>query len=151
MDIDGSGDEQFDDAELDKELEKELEEDNDAKNPELLDETVFNKFAGGELDLPEDDMDLESEESDGAAADDDSELEAYYEELGIDMKEVEGTEKVEKMLYKKQKKQDVRKEKVETAKRERNQVIDAMMAKATAEPTYTTLTRIIQIVKAIFN
>ena len=43
------------------------------------------------------------------------------------------------------------KERVATAKRERNQVLDAMMAKATADPSYKTLTRIIQVVKAVFS
>ena len=67
------------------------------------------------------------------------------------MADVEKPEKVEKMLYKKQKKAEVRKEKVETAKRERNEVLDAMIANATDNPSYKTLTRIIQVVKAVFN
>jgi hypothetical protein len=40
-------------GETDSELERELEADNDAKDPEKLDETVFNKFTGGELDIPD--------------------------------------------------------------------------------------------------
>ena len=90
------------DAELDAELMKEMEQDNEAKNPELLDETVFNKFATGELDLPED-ADEADEVSEDEAGDDDSELEAYYEELGIDAGEIKGVDsaKAEKMLYKK--------------------------------------------------
>jgi len=92
----------MEDAELDAELEKEMEEDNEAKNPELLDESVFNKFATGELDLPEDadepDMDTDGED----AGEDDSELEAYYEELGIEAGDIQVDEKkAEKMLYKK--------------------------------------------------
>lgn len=47
--------EQDDLSATDSELEREIEADNDAKDPEKLDETVFNKFTGGELDLPEDD------------------------------------------------------------------------------------------------
>jgi len=53
---------------------------------------VFNKFATGELDLPEDEADqmddLSEDEADNAAAAEDSELEAYYEELGIDVNEM---------------------------------------------------------------
>ena len=83
-------DEEMDDAELEKELAKDLEEDKEFKNPDLLDETVFNKFATGELDLPEDEADqgLSDDEADEAAAAEDSELEAYYEELGIDVTEM---------------------------------------------------------------
>lgn len=42
------------------------------------------------------------------------------------------------------------KSRVETARRERNDILSAMMEKARTEPSYKTLTRIIQIVKAIF-
>ena len=149
MDVDENED-GFEDAEIDKELERELEEDEEAKNPQLLDETVFNKFATGELDLPEDDQDDESEESE-EQAEDDSELEAYYEELGIDVNEVEKPEKAEKLLYKRQKKQDAKKEKIESATRERNDVLEAMMTNAQNNPSYQTLTRIIHVVKAVFN
>jgi len=88
--------------EVDEELEKEIVADQEVRN-ELLDESVFNKFATGELDLPDDD-DVESE-ADGQpdAGEDDSELEAYYEELGIDATEMHEKrgKSVEKMLYKK--------------------------------------------------
>ena len=81
-----------DEASVDAELEMELEEDLEAKNPELLDETVFNKFATGELDLPEseaDELDDESDDgADDAAAAEDLGLEALYEELGIDVAEM---------------------------------------------------------------
>lgn len=97
----------MDDASLDAEIEKELEEDLEAKNPELLDETVFNKFATGELDLPEEEDDADELASDGddadaAAAGEDSELEAYYEELGIDVAEMheKRTKKSEEAQYK---------------------------------------------------
>ena len=49
---------------VDADLEKELQEDLEAKNPELLDETVFNKFATGELDLPESDADADQDNDD---------------------------------------------------------------------------------------
>ena len=95
------------------------------KGEDNLDETVFDKFATGELDLP--DLDDEESSDDGAAdvGADDSELEAYYEELGIDPAEMIDQSKpgAEEKLYKKQKKADVRKERAETAKRERNDIL----------------------------
>ena len=119
---------------VDADLEKELQEDLEAKNPELLDETVFNKFATGELDLPEsdaDDGDDQDNDQDFISDDagEDSELEAYYEELGIDVTEMheKRQKKQGEAVYKKQKKTEKRKEKVEAAKRERNQILDAMM------------------------
>ena len=45
----------------------------------------------------------------------------------------------------------MRKTKTDTAKRERNDVLSAMMEKARKEPNYKTLTRIIQVVKAVFT
>ena len=110
---------------------------------------MFNKFATGELDLPEDEEgDIEDDASDdGLDNDNDSELEAYYEELGIDPEEVSGKKlskkQKEEKLYKKQKKEDLRKERVETAKRERNEIITGMIEKAKSEPSYKTLSRII--------
>ena len=64
---------------------------------------MFNKFATGELDLPEEaDADLDESEDD-IVVDEDSELEAYYEELGIDPSEMHPKrgKKNEEQLYKK--------------------------------------------------
>ena len=131
---------------IDEELQNELQEDHEANNPELLDETVFNKFATGELDLPEEaDADLDESEDD-IVHDEDSELEAYYEELGIDPSEMHpkrGKKTDQEQLYKKQKKQDIIKERASAVKQERNDILDAMMEKARTEPSYKTLTRII--------
>lgn len=140
-------------SDQDAELEAQLAEEEEIRNPELLDETIFNKFATGELDLPDDGEDDEEVDSgeDEPQGEEDSELEAYYEELGIDAGEMIGEKGAEKKLYKKQKKEDVRKEKAQAAKRERNEILDAMMEKARKEPNYKTLTRIIQVVKAIFS
>lgn len=149
---------EFSDAEMgsddeeDKELEQELKDQEEATNPEALDETIFDRFATGELDLPE--VEEEDDFSDpDDVVDDDSELEAYYEELGIDADEMHDKRKksVEDKLYKKQKKTEVKKTKTETAKRERNDVLSGMMDKARKEPNYKTLTRIIQVVKAVFT
>ena len=140
-------------SEEDKELEQELAEAEEANNPDALDETIFNKFATGELDIPEDADDVDAiEDSEPDEVDEDSELEAYYEELGIDPSEMHEKRKKsgEERLYRKQKKADKKKSRLETAKRERNDIISAMMEKARKEPSYKTLTRIIQIVKAVF-
>ena len=71
----------------DSDLEKELAEDQAAKDPDKLDETVFQQYTTtGELDLPEEDEDddLSEEERDMDGMDgNDSELEDYYNELGI--------------------------------------------------------------------
>ena len=76
-------------SEEDKELEQELAEAEEANNPDALDETIFNKFATGELDIPEDADDVDAiEDSEPDEVDEDSELEAYYEELGIDPSEM---------------------------------------------------------------
>ena len=136
-----------DDVSVDAELEKELEEDLEAKNPELLDETVFNKFATGELDLPESeagDLDESDDEADEAAAEDLG-LEELYEELGIDPAEMheKRAKKSQDATKKKQQKVDDKKEKFEAAKRERNQIVDAMMQKAKDEPNIKNLMRII--------
>ena len=79
------------------------------------------------------------------SSDDDSELEAYYEELGIDPSEMhpKRAKKTEDQLYKKQKKQDIIRERASAVKKERNDILDAMMEKARTEPSYKTLTRII--------
>lgn len=91
------------DKELDQQLEHEIEEAKEANNPDTLDETIFNKFAGGELDLPEGDDVAESEDSEPEMLDEDSELEAYYEELGIDANEMHDKRKKkgEEKLYRK--------------------------------------------------
>ena len=61
------------------------------EDEENLDETVFNNFTTGELDLPEadeDQVDSESEDLEDGLDENDSELEAYYDELGLDPNEM---------------------------------------------------------------
>ena len=140
-------------SEGDRELEQELAEEEEANNPEALDESIFNKFATGELDLPEfDNADDEEEEDSEPEMEEDSELEAFYEQMGIDPSEMHDKRKKsgEEKQQKKQKKATAKTDKIETARRERNDILDAMMNKARTEPNYKTLTRIIQIVKAVF-
>ena len=93
----------------DSELERELAEDQAAKDPEKLDESVFNQYATGELDLPEeaDDDDTSQEDRDLEGDDEkDSELEDYYQELGIEPTEMPKEKKIdeEAAQYKKKKK-----------------------------------------------
>ena len=109
---------------------------------------MFNKFATGELDLPESeagDLDESDDEADEAAAAEDFGLEALYEELGIDVAEMheKRAKKSQDATLKKQQKVDTKKEKAEAAKRERNHIVDAMMQKAKDEPSIKNLMRII--------
>ena len=53
-------------------------------------------------------------------------------------------------LYRKKKKEKVKTDRVEGARRQRNDILDAMMQKARTEPSYKTLSRIIQVLKAVF-
>ena len=97
------------DISSDSELERDLAEERDAKDPEKLDETVFNKQAAtGELDLPEDneEEDLSEEERDlDGGSGEDSELDEYYRELGIEPAEMKQG-KSDEALYKKKKKKE---------------------------------------------
>ena len=93
----------------DSELEREIADDNDAKDPEKLDETVFNQYtATGELDLPEDneEEDLSEEERDlEGDSGEDSELDEYYRELGIEPDEMKKGKESEAQYKKKKKKE----------------------------------------------
>lgn len=123
------------------------------EDEENLDETVFNNFATGELDLPEADEDQVDSESEDLADDgldeDDSELEAYYDELGLDPNEMLSEKAKQKKLYKKQKKEKVIK-KVQTEQRKKSDVLQALIDKAKNSPSIQSLTRIIQVVKSVF-
>lgn len=73
------GEEEIKEAASDHEMADEAE-------PENLDDAEFEKFQEGELDLPEDSEEAEASESD--EVEDDSELDEYYRELGIDPDEM---------------------------------------------------------------
>ena len=97
----------------DSDLEKELAEDQAATDPDKLDESVFQQYTTGELDLPEeedeDDSSQEERDMEGDEAND-SELEEYYQELGIEPIEMKKEKKVdEEALYKKKKKKEAKK------------------------------------------
>ena len=87
----------------DSDLEKELAEDQAARDPDKLDESVFQKYTTGELDLPDEDEDLSEEERDmDGESEHDSELEEYYNELGIEPSEMKKKKVLdEEELYKK--------------------------------------------------
>lgn len=115
---------------------------------ENIDDAEFDKYQEGELDLPED-SDLGDSESD-EEIEEDSDLDDYYRELGINPEEM----KTKDELYKTEKKAKKREEKVtkaETKKREKSAVLDQMMEKARTSPNVKTLSRIIQVVKQVFG
>ena len=81
-------DEDIDGSDFDQEM-AQIQEDLDAdKN---LDETIFDKFQTGELDLPSDPEEASDDDDEDIQADDDDsadDLDEYYRELGIDPEEM---------------------------------------------------------------
>lgn len=140
---------EIDGSDYDEEMEK-VQEDLDAdKN---LDESIFNQYETGELDLP---SDAESDGSDVEMSDqeDADDLDEYYRELGIDPEEMKPQNQ-----SKQAKKTDavyVTKEKKETAEqakqRQRSELLERMMQRAREQPNYKILNRIIQVVKSVFT
>lgn len=130
-------------AESDEELEKELAEAQEPVDDEdiEMDEAEFLEHAD-ELDLPdesegEDSADLKGEETD-------SDLEEYYREIGI------ATEPKEGEAYKKRAKKTVEGGKIEKKEDQRKKVLDDLIEKTRAQPNYTSITRVIKIVKKVF-
>lgn len=135
-------------AEEDPELEKDLLGEDAAIEGEgdIQMEEADDEFAdqGGDLDLP-DDEEVEDNEDDLKGDDTDSDLEDYYRELGI-----ETEEKGEQ--YKKKKKGSASKKTVDQApavsrEEARQKVLNDLITKTREQPTYTSLTRVIKIVK----
>ena len=95
---------------------------------------MFNQYtATGELDLPEenDEEDPSEEERDlEGGSGDDSELDEYYRELGIEPSEMKQSKK-EDAVYKKKKK-EVKKPKPQSKKSE---VLEKMITKARDSPS----------------
>ena len=125
-------DEKQDEGESDEQTDK--EESDEGENAEFL--------AGGEdLDLPS-----EISESDGdlkGPDDTDSELENYYEEIGI--ADEEDFSKPKEPVY--QTKQKAPKAKAEPEKSKKSMMIDQLINAAKTEPTYKNVSRIIKLVK----
>ena len=142
------------DEEFEKEIDRVQQEKEDVDN---LDESEFQKFEAGELDLPEyeddEDMSSEGDVQDLNAEADDSELDDYYRELGIDpeemideKKQTRMHKKEEKLQAKYEKRQKIKSQR-EDAAREREEVLNAMMNKAREQPNFKTLNRIIAVVR----
>ena len=135
-------------AEEDPELEKALLGE-DAAIEEDIQMEENEEFAdeGGDLDLPDDEEEVEDNEDDLKGEETDSDLEDYYRELGIETEE-KGQE------YKKKKKASASKKVVEvtTVSKEevRQKVLNDLITKTREQPTYTSLTRVIKIVKQVF-
>jgi hypothetical protein len=96
---------------------------------------------GHDLDLPEESSDEEEESGDES----DKELQEYYEELGI----AEEMAKSKKSLYKQTKKQKAKKS-GDKPVRDREVIIDAIIANCKNQPTFKNVSRIIKMTKAIF-
>lgn len=154
---DKSDEENFDDidgSDYDDEM-AQVQEDLDAdKN---LDETIFDQFQSGELDLPsegesEDHSADDIEMSDGEDADD---LDDYYRELGIDPDEMKPQVQQKQKSKPKGDAVYVTKEKKETSEqvkqRQRSELLERMMQRARDQPNYKILNRIIQVVKSVFT
>jgi hypothetical protein len=135
--------------EEDEDLEKELA---DAQEPEVDDEegdmemndAEFLEHAD-ELDLPSED-EVADDEDDLKGEETDSDLEEYYRELGIETEPNEGD------AYKKKKAKKATDGKVVVVPKEeaRKKVLDDLIEKTRAQPNYTTITRVIKIVKQVF-
>jgi hypothetical protein len=99
----------------------------------------------GELDLPDDEE--ISEESEEEVHDEDSGLEDYYRELGIETEK--STEKRAKAEPKYVTKKKPTKAEEETKKK--GDVIDRLINATKSDPSYKTVVRCLQIVKNVFG
>jgi len=120
----------------------ESDEEADQGKEEEGENTEF--LTGGEdLDLPselsESDADLKGPE------DTDSELENYYEEIGI--ADEEDFTKPQEALYKTKEKPQKQQAKAEPEKSKKSVMIDQLIEAAKTEPTYNNVSRIIKLVK----
>ena len=94
----------------------------------------------------EDDIITSDEERDMDGEGNDSELEEYYRELDIEPAEMKTKEQADadkEAIYKKKKKKDGKKEKVEQARLAKSEILEKMMEKARNQPSVVTLSRII--------
>ena len=142
-------------GEEDKELEEELARDQDLGDEEALDEDEFQKY-GEELNIPSEDEDEEEEEfeKDVKGEETDSDLEDYYKELGIQDEEdltKPKKGKVDDEAKYKIKKRKTTQEKEKTVEETREKLLDTIISKARDAPNYSTITRVIKIVKQVFS
>ena len=128
----------------------EMNEDSDVVEVEKVDPEQENYKQTGELDLPGDDTSEEEIEEELEPMGDDSELEDYYKELGIDE---DGDIKNRKKKHAKKEDEPMyeTKPKKEKVERKKSEVIDTMLEKARTETDYKTLQRVIQLIKTVFS
>ena len=104
---------------------------------------------GVDLDLPEEESGDEDEvEDDGSQ---DSELEDYYEELGIAGQKDFTKKDDDQKLYKTTKKKEQKKQQEEKKASDKTKVIEAIINRTREEPSYKTISRIVKIIKQVFN
>jgi hypothetical protein len=138
-------------AEEDPDLEKELLGDEGALQGDdgedvVMDEAEFLENAD-ELDLPEDEDLGDEDEDDLKGEDTDSELEDYYRELGIETEEKGDEYKKKKSKKAATKERHQPSEQAISREEARKKVLNDLIEKTRAQPTYTSLTRVIKIVK----
>jgi len=101
--------------------------------------------------MPDDDDDTSQEGRDlEGDEENDSELDDYYQELGIEPTEMPKEKKVKEEAIYKQKKKEAKELKADKAKRAKSEVLETLMSKARDTPSVKTLSRVIQVVKSVF-
>lgn len=99
------------------------------------------------MDLPDEDS-ADDDEDDGSQ---DSELDDYYQELGITGQK-DFTQKDDgKQLYKTRKKKAGKKQVEEKKASDKTKVIEAIIKRTREDPSYKTISRIVKIIKQVFN
>jgi hypothetical protein len=130
----------------------EMESEGDSDDSHAVEADADDEFAAfkntGELDLPDDEE--VSEESEEEVLDEDSDLEEYYRELGIETEKKEKPKRAkedEAMYVIKEKKPT----KAEEETKKKGDVIDRLINATKADPSYKTVVRCLQIVKNVFG
>ena len=137
---------------MDEEEEQQIEEEariarDETDSEEEADNAEFLAH-GVDLDLP--DEDSADEEQDDEASQD-SELDDYYRELGIAGEKDYSKKDGEDKLYKTTKKKEVKKPDEEKKAGDKTKIIETIIKRTRDEPSYKTVSRIIKIVKQVFN
>ena len=115
-----------------------------------MNDNEFKKFEN-DLDLPDD---TDEEDIDNEEPETDEELENYYRELGIEDDMKKDGKDVNDKLYKTQKKtKPVSKKTLEKQEQQqqKSKVINQMIEAARTRPSHATLTRIVKVVKQVFE
>lgn len=118
----------------------ETDSEDDADNAEFL-------AHGVDLDLPEEDS-ADELDDDGSQ---DSELDDYYQELGIAAQKDWTKNDDGQQLYKKTKKKEGKKQVEEKKASDKTKIIEAMINRTREDPSYKTISRIVKIIKQVFN